>query len=372
MVSRTGQDPDSINGQRVANYLHLAGFVLLFWDHALTLSLEVKYLWKLSARITTALFLFNRYFALLTNVIVTVSFFDLSLTTSRFVPAIIDKHIIDSAFSCGVLFIFREISYVLIEVNVSILLTLRIYAIYECKNWVLASMLSFGAVLAGLAVYALFSTPSAGVTSSISLTPLGCHTMLDLVPQAVQGAAAWEALFVYDCLLFIMVVLRRYRKRKSLGFGRMPLLEMVIRDGAIYFAVMALANLANIFTFYFAGPFTRGSLSTIACCISVVLISRLTFKLRANADADVEVQVQSGSRTRGGTGIGIQRLRGEDAIPMSTLCFVDEREYGDGGGGDDGDGDGHSGDRDGHEKSDSETDRLRSTSHDRHDHVRPP
>jgi len=47
---------------------------------------------------------------------------------------------------------------------------------------------------------------------------------------------------------------------------------------------MASCNLANILTFYFAGPFLRGGLSTFASSISVTLMSRLTLNLHRTAD----------------------------------------------------------------------------------------
>jgi len=56
-------------------------------------------------------------------------------------------------------------------------------------------------------------------------------------------------------------------------------LDVFLRDGVIYFAVMALANLANIFTFYFSGPALKGFLSAPASCVSVTLCSRLALHL---------------------------------------------------------------------------------------------
>ncbi|THU88782.1 hypothetical protein K435DRAFT_304556 [Dendrothele bispora CBS 962.96] len=139
-------------------------------------------------------------------------------------------------------------------------------------------MASVGAVLAGLALFALFFGQSSNSDGAVSLTPLGCHTDLNFIPHAAQEAAAWEALFVYDTLIFAMVLVKGYQSRRS--EERIPLLDLILRDGAVYFAVMALANLANILTFYFAGPYTRGSLSTFSSAISVTMISRLTLNLR--------------------------------------------------------------------------------------------
>jgi len=42
---------------------------------------------------------------------------------------------------------------------------------------------------------------------------------------------------------------------------------------------MAIANIANIFTFYFSRPPLKGFLSTPASCVSVTLCSRLVLHL---------------------------------------------------------------------------------------------
>ncbi|THU88779.1 hypothetical protein K435DRAFT_842063 [Dendrothele bispora CBS 962.96] len=268
MSTITAQDAYSINDQVIANYLHLAGLVLLAWDHLLTFSMEVEYCWKGVGSFITSLFLFNRYFPLLGTVIITIPIFPSSLPAS----------------SCEPFHIFREIVLVVTEIVVSILLTIRIYAIYDRQKKILFYMASFGAILAGLALFALFTKFGPPTKSAISLTSLGCHTNLLLISHAAQEAAAWEALFVYDVLLFTMVLLKGYKTKGSLE--RVPILDLVLRHGAIYFAVMALANLANIFTFYFAGPSTRGSLSTFSSAISVTMISRLTFNLHSSAKID--------------------------------------------------------------------------------------
>ncbi|THU94451.1 hypothetical protein K435DRAFT_899819 [Dendrothele bispora CBS 962.96] len=287
--------------------------VILLWDHALTFSMEIEYLWRRSSRWIDCLSMSNRYFAVVANVIVTVSLFDSSLPTPAYVFVIIwslhetPKLTLSIDSSCQIFHEFREISLLITEVIVSVLLTVRIYVIYDCNKRVFWSMASVGAVLAGLALVCqdtslrcVHTSDSSNSDGAVSLTPLGCHTDLNFIPQyvlfscyiklftrlfnlnginsAAQEAAAWEALFVYDTLIFAMVLVKGYQSRRS--EERIPLLDLILRDGAVYFAVMALANLANILTFYFAGSYTRGSLSTFSSAISVTMISRLTLNLR--------------------------------------------------------------------------------------------
>ncbi|KAJ3709678.1 hypothetical protein C8R42DRAFT_413207 [Lentinula raphanica] len=111
----------------------------------------------------------------------------------------------------------------------------------------LSYMLVTGFTLGGLAIFAIFF----GQSSQSVLTSTGCHTQLTLI-TSIQVAAAWEALFLYDSILFIMTLHKAYKTRHDLRQERLriPLVVIILRDGSIYFGVMALANLINISTFY--------------------------------------------------------------------------------------------------------------------------
>ncbi|KAF5352928.1 hypothetical protein D9758_007959 [Tetrapyrgos nigripes] len=289
MSSSIVQGAYYINDQRLANYFHLVGFVFLVWDHVLTFPLEVKYIWRRSFNTTTWAILFNRYFPVIGTVIMTINAFDGSLPHSMY-------KLLIARFSCEPLHIFHEAYLFVTEVNVCLLLTLRIYAIYDRNKRVLGFMAFVGLILGGLALFASFYTFVPSTDPPVSLTSMGCHTDLDVIPHGAQEAAAWEALFVYDCLLFTMIILKGRKTRRSVG--RVPLLDIIIQDGASYFGVMAVANLANILTFYFAGPSTRGGLSTFSNAVSVTMMSRLTFHLHENAKID---SFQPGSTAQSST-----------------------------------------------------------------------
>ncbi|KAK7457757.1 hypothetical protein VKT23_010096 [Stygiomarasmius scandens] len=58
----------------------------------------------------------------------------------------------------------------------------------------------------------------------------------------------------------------------------------MFRDGAIYYGVMVLVNLANMITYYTMGSNMKGGLSTFASSISVTMMSRLMLNLHKTAD----------------------------------------------------------------------------------------
>ncbi|THU94450.1 hypothetical protein K435DRAFT_668402, partial [Dendrothele bispora CBS 962.96] len=250
----------------------------LYYDHILTFPMEVEYLWKSFHGPSKYMFLLNRYFSTTGNTIVTISLFSSFLASGP-------------VSSCGVFHLFREILLFLTQVIVCILLTLRIYALYGRKKRVLIYMLSFGFLLGALAFFHLF-----GQNSSSSLTSFGCHTQLQFITYVILRLPtfAWEALFIYDSMLLIMMVRKGLKARQSLG--RIPLLELVLRDGALYYAVMALANLGNILTFYLAGPYMRGGLSTFSSATSVTMMSRLTLNLHFDSHKNPPTTFRSTAR----------------------------------------------------------------------------
>ncbi|EPQ53530.1 hypothetical protein GLOTRDRAFT_130873 [Gloeophyllum trabeum ATCC 11539] len=142
-------------------------------------------------------------------------------------------------------------------------------------------LIALATVLAAVSCWAIL-----GGTTSAASKESGCHidTSLD---AGIHQATAWEALFIYDVFVFVLTVLRTWRAPsmhlRSLT-GRVSLVRVLLRDGAIYFTVMAAANLANILTFYLADDALRGVLSTFASSISVVMASRLMLNLYQAAE----------------------------------------------------------------------------------------
>ncbi|KAJ6484488.1 hypothetical protein C8R47DRAFT_1280792 [Mycena vitilis] len=111
---------------------------------------------------------------------------------------------------------------------------------------------------------------------------VGCH-IDNSQKLGIYLAVPWEALLLYDVLIFWALSHKSYRTRadSEVFWWYSPLFAVLIRDGAIYFTVMAIMNLGNILTFYTAGPLLRGCLSTMASCMSVTLTSRLMLNLHS-------------------------------------------------------------------------------------------
>ncbi|KAK0203852.1 hypothetical protein DFS33DRAFT_1334698 [Desarmillaria ectypa] len=237
-------------------YLQIISISFLYWDHLITIDDELRLIWNKPKTFGSYLFFTNRYLAFFGNITVTI----LGFTTL-------------SPTSCNRYALYRQILLVSTQVVVCTMLTMRIYALYTRNIRVLKYMLGSGVILFTVSCWAL--TDQKGDRWEDS----GCHIGLPRV-TAIRIATAWEALFIYDSMLFAFTFYRAYIYRTE----NIPLLYLVFRDGAIYYAAMALATLSNVLTFYLAGPFLRGGLSSSASSVSVTLMSRLSLNLHQTTD----------------------------------------------------------------------------------------
>ncbi|KAJ7096577.1 hypothetical protein B0H15DRAFT_962627 [Mycena belliarum] len=237
---------------RLHNELHVISITFLYWDHALTFDDEVRFLWRKVKTRSTYYFFINRYLACFGDAVITVfQFTAVPISWSEY--------------------------FCLSSLMLNILLTLRIYALYGLNKRVYVGMLGFGAVLLAVSCWALV-----GKNGIPDPDAVGCHIAVH-EKLGVYMAVPWEALVIYDITIFIALLYKSREKRREtqmLWRGN-AVVSLLIRDGAIYFMIMALMNLGNISTYYIAGPLLRGSLSTMASCMSVTMTSRLMLNLHA-------------------------------------------------------------------------------------------
>ncbi|TFY79962.1 hypothetical protein EWM64_g4050 [Hericium alpestre] len=103
-----------------------------------------------------------------------------------------------------------------------------------------------------------------GQHSSVVTDVQGCHLATSFI-TGVHLAVAWEAQAVFDIMMVVLTIVKTLQTRRQPGARMLTenweLVDLIVRDGAIYFVVMAAANLANILTFY---PILKGVLSTFA------------------------------------------------------------------------------------------------------------
>ncbi|GAW04493.1 hypothetical protein LENED_006288 [Lentinula edodes] len=101
-------------------------------------------------------------------------------------------------------------------------------------------------------------------------------------------AIGWEGILLLDTILFALTLWKGYHHRLPIGTNRLgvSLFAVVVRDGSIYFFIVASLNLANIISFYTPGRL-QGNFSNFVGCISVTLMSRMMLDLHEAAEMGI-------------------------------------------------------------------------------------
>ncbi|KAI0746960.1 hypothetical protein C8Q80DRAFT_1178553 [Daedaleopsis nitida] len=246
----------------IHNYLHLVGVVILYYDYFLTFRQEYWRIWKNPRTLSSSLFFLNRYLPVLGDIAVNVGNF----------------YTFPDETVCRRYAFFRQVLLVVNQVVVCYILFLRTFALYG-RDWrVGGTVLTFAFILLGISCWSIV-----GQKEDVELRG-GCHLAADRI-TAIRLAVSWEALFLFDLTIFSLTLYKTYRERRRhpVSIGKHDIVSLVMRDGALYFAVMACANAANTLTFYLLEPLLRGCLSTVAGCVSVTMMSRLMLNLHGSA-----------------------------------------------------------------------------------------
>lgn len=264
---------EALDHVALSHRLQVLALTLLLYDHALTFGNEVKYIWSTRRSFGSIVFLLNRYFAFIANIVV---------TAMQDVPR--------DQFNCSIYSTFHSAVIVVNQIGVCILLTMRVYALYKRSKKILVFLLLIAAGLLGICAWAVSNQD----TWQAPDVPY-CH-MLASRGSMIRLAVAWEGLLGYDCLVVGLTVYQSCRSMSSTMPE--PLLKVVLRDGAMYFAVMALCNLGNIMTFYFANEYLNGCLSSFSSSVSMSVLCHLILHLHETGRNERLPSTQRTSGTR--------------------------------------------------------------------------
>ncbi|KAH9015855.1 hypothetical protein EDB84DRAFT_1525191 [Lactarius hengduanensis] len=212
---------------------------VLYYDHVLTFPAEVSHVWSQPISVNTLLFLLNRYVAFLGNVAVPLIGFSglISLT------------------SCTSATYVRQGLLVLSQVLVSMTLAIRIIALYHSTRRIILWVVGCGTVLTGVTFWSLVGQHATFVPDAPGCYYLISETTYKEKRVHTDLAFAWEAQAIFDALVFALT-------------GNRWMCRLYRNHSSNCHSVMALANLANIFTLYASPPLflpaLKGFLSTPA------------------------------------------------------------------------------------------------------------
>ncbi|EKM50707.1 uncharacterized protein PHACADRAFT_188242, partial [Phanerochaete carnosa HHB-10118-sp] len=233
--------------------------VILYYDHAITFDDEYWLVWRTPNSGASVFFLVNRYFSFFSNITITAGNF------SSF----------KSVQSCAHYTFYRQLSLIATQIIVAVIQFLRTYALYGRDRRFAVVVVSVATVLAALSIWAVIDEKSTYTVAQ------GCHAASSRI-SAIHLAVAWEALFVWDMIIFFLTFFKSVKNRDQYGGRSGSLASLIFRDGAIYFGcvfvpgwsqaqflrnsrVMACAQCSNTLTFYVCTltPYTSMILSRL-------------------------------------------------------------------------------------------------------------
>ncbi|KIM42726.1 hypothetical protein M413DRAFT_122450 [Hebeloma cylindrosporum] len=245
------------NGARhllASKYFQLAAFVMLVYDHMLTFDQEVNRIWRQKLSGASVLFLINRYITPLQFIIILVAFQDPNWTLQ----------------ACDNYVLFEGVSSVTLVAVCELIMILRIYALYR-RLPILIFLMTLWA-------------------TQLTVSAIGLHTGYKIpLPPMLVGCiltsdspifpSLWVAPLITDACVFILTLSRTRQYIKDSGTA--PTVYIFVRDGALYFLVIFLANLMNILVYFLSPVDLRALGASFSQMITSVMISRLVLNLRS-------------------------------------------------------------------------------------------
>jgi len=258
----------------------LASISILYYDHIATLPQEVQKIWKRDFSVVNALFLVNRYGMSLGYIPIVYFIF-----SSPKNPTICSNYIR-----------YPAVLSIVTQAIISVVAALRCYALYNRSRWVLGfvSLLS----LAVLCSFVWATTTFVGIDESFGGIYETCVPSLE-PKENTPYKLAWSLSVIFDSMIFALTIFKTLQMRRTYKFQGTygSLTNLFMRDGSIYFAVMAIAYVVHIVLFFHIENsfFTdsTGNNAFLTHTISVTMLSRLILNLNSFPDRHARQQSEA-------------------------------------------------------------------------------
>ncbi|KAJ6479538.1 hypothetical protein C8R47DRAFT_1219086 [Mycena vitilis] len=265
---------------RMCRSLFLTGLVMLLYDYLLILAAEVQYVWSSKLRRSTCGYYTVRYLGLTANIAMSVYYLgDLSHERYYHPDSTLSFNMTKCTYSCLRMWLVWEVLLIIQEMMIECVLILRVFAMYDLNFPILVCLLAINVLAGSLALWAAIKDGFPQMLAAPELP--GCHILVQNV-QLHSGhrlGIAWEVVLLCDMLVFALTVRRAYIQRRSCLRYKGTLMEMMVTDGAMYFGIMVLTNLANVVTLYLGDVLLSGFVSWFSTSLSMALLSRLMLHL---------------------------------------------------------------------------------------------
>ncbi|KAL5639292.1 hypothetical protein ACGC1H_006711 [Rhizoctonia solani] len=288
------------------NTLKSLGYVLLLYDHLLTLQDEIRLIWPGPWSLVKTLFLINRYSV---PIFLTINSWEMSGFTGPDSTTVCRRWVPIEGYA--------EVTSLGIS---NLLLLLRVHALYGRSRRVLV----FLAILYILTYISIITTATMALLHMIpqlTYSPLAGICSVPEKPVALQ--AVWAAPLGFEILIFAMTLYKCLEHAKTQQL-QVPLLRTLYRDGFLYFLVGRFMRILNL-ALWIVAPVSLIYLGLyFIWALITLLISRLLLNLRdvsTHTQWSAETDVKGLSNMRFAPRSDLDHVS-KSTIPVSSTGFT--------------------------------------------------
>ncbi|KAJ6488978.1 hypothetical protein C8R45DRAFT_1213569 [Mycena sanguinolenta] len=241
------------------NFVAFASFTILVWDHVITFSEEVEYIWKGKKGPIIYLFIFNRYFTPLGFIINLFAYLSPTWTIER----------------CTHFVRYEGCATAIAVEVVGAMMLLRINALYPTQRWITVLLGLMLVVETGINAWLI--SRGEPVLHNQASGVHACSMIFDPAISHAASASAWYPL-LYDSIVFALTVNRTLPsiRKKQAGF----IVKRLLEDGLLYYSVIFSITFVLTFMIVAAPPGTKNICAQVEQLITVAMMSRITLSLK--------------------------------------------------------------------------------------------
>ncbi|EJU04444.1 hypothetical protein DACRYDRAFT_114769 [Dacryopinax primogenitus] len=250
---------DIVRSALILNQAYIGSLAFILYDHALTLDEEIHYMWSCDRiEIGKILFCLNRY-----------------LVPAEYAVTLYGFLAVPSLPVCKILYMFQEYSSLGSLAVVQIVLMTRTWILWGANKLLLATLivLLLGCLYAtGILLCFISNGQDFLVDADLKI---GCIV--------IEGPAPlfwtfWLPVIGFDLVLFILTLVKVIQHQREAIHG--PLVDILHRDGLVYFALSLGLGIGNMITFALAPLHLKSVALPLMTATLCVTCSRMLLNVR--------------------------------------------------------------------------------------------